>query len=54
MMSQACVGDADASRMNDVLSNPGDTLVDLSEYICFSRAVMHYLITMCFISPNRW
>lgn len=53
MTSQACVWDADASRMEDVLSNPGDNLVDLSGYICFCHAIMCYLINVCFISPNR-
>lgn len=53
MMSQHCLWDADTSRMKDVLRNPGDNLVDLSEYICFYRADIHYLINVCFISPNR-
>lgn len=49
---QVCVWDADVSRMKDVLSNPGDSLTDLSEYICFYYPAMHYLINICFISPN--
>lgn len=53
MISQACVWDAHGSRMKDVLRNPGDNLVDTSECVCFYHPVMHYLINVCFISPNR-
>lgn len=47
-----CVCGMHASRMNDVLSNPGDTLVDVSQHICFSHPARSYQ-RICFISPTR-
>lgn len=46
VISWVCVWGASASRMNDVLSNPGDNLVDKSEHICFFAILLHTILSM--------